>query len=89
MPYPFTPEQLTALSAEIDNQLRELRTEFSSEVLKGAKRHRMLPDKQYLAIERAAGEEPGTFLQRFIRVARKDLCEEGGVLYGQWKKWGD
>jgi len=28
-------------------------------------------------------------MKRFLQAVRKDLCEEGGVLHEQWKKWGD
>ena len=28
-------------------------------------------------------------MKKFARAAKQDLCVEGGVLYGQWKKYGD
>jgi hypothetical protein len=28
-------------------------------------------------------------LKKFRRAAKSDLCEEGGLLNSQWKKWGD
>ena len=37
----------------------------------------------------ATGEEAEGFLRKFGRAARRDLCEEGGVLYEQWKKYAD
>jgi hypothetical protein len=89
MTEPFTPEQITALSAEIDSQLRELAKEFGPGSLKGAKQPGVLPEKQCRAIEQATGEEAKAFLQRFKQATRKDLCKEGGVLYQQWKRWGD
>ena len=37
----------------------------------------------------ATGEEAEGFLRKFGRASRRDLCEEGGVLYEQWKKYAD
>uniref|UniRef100_UPI004055D167 hypothetical protein n=1 Tax=Candidatus Electronema sp. TaxID=2698783 RepID=UPI004055D167 len=34
-------------------------------------------------------EEPRSFWRRFKQAARRDLCEEGGVLHTQWKRYGD
>ena len=41
------------------------------------------------AIAVATGEEAEGFLRKFGRASRRDLCEEGGVLYEQWKKYAD
>ncbi len=30
-----------------------------------------------------------SFLQKFAKAAKSDLCEENGVLYQQWKNWAD
>jgi hypothetical protein len=40
-------------------------------------------------VEEITQEEPQGFLRRFARATRRDLCEEGGVLYEQWHKWAD
>jgi hypothetical protein len=85
----FTPEQITALGAEIDAQLRELNTTYPSAATKGIKLFRELPDKQRQAIEQTVQQDVPSFMERFLQVAKKDLCEEGGVLHEQWKKWRD
>lgn len=36
-----------------------------------------------------AGEAPESFWTRFKKAARQDVCQDGGVLNTQWKKWGD
>ena len=48
-----------------------------------------MPNKQRRAIEDTTRQDAPSFMKRFLQAARKDLCEEGGVLYQQWKKWGD
>ena len=83
----FTAEQVEALSAEIDTQLRELQATSESE-LKGDEQKR-LPTKQSQAIEKVTGELAPSFLQKFHLAVRDDLCQEGGVLHTQWKKWAD
>ena len=85
----FTPEQITALSAEIDAQLRELGTAHSFAEVRGGEQPKDLPNKQRRAIEDTTQQDAPSFMKRFLQAARKDLCEEGGVLYQQWKKWGD
>ena len=85
----FTPEQITALSAEIDAQLRELGTAYSFAEIRGGEQPKNLPVKQRRAIEDTTQQDAPSFMKRFLQAARKDLCEEGGVLYQQWKKWGD
>ncbi len=87
----FTPEEVTALSAEIDRQLKELRHAIDSEQKQGEDKtsdEKMLV-KQTEAIAKVTQEHPKRFLQRFGRAATRDLCEEGGMLNKQWKKWGD
>ena len=85
----FTPGQITALSAEIDAQLRELGTAYSFAQTRGGEQPKDLPNKQRRAIEDTTRQDAPSFMKRFLQAARKDLCEEGGVLYQQWKKWGD
>lgn len=85
----FTTEEITTLSAQIDNQLRELRTESESGTLKGEENPDALPAKQSQVIAQITKEDPKSFLRRFGCAAKSDLCEEGGVLNTQWKKWAD
>jgi hypothetical protein len=34
-------------------------------------------------------DTPESFMKKFARVAKQELCLEGGVLHEQWKKYGD
>ncbi len=86
----FTLEKINTLSTEIDNQLRQLRTESDSGTIKGEPGEPdSLPVKQSQDIEEVTKESSKSFLKKFRRAAKSDLCEEGGLLNGQWKKWGD
>ncbi len=85
----FTPEEINALSANIDSQLQELRTDSDSGTIKGDRESDSLPTKQSQAIEEITKEKSKSFLKKFGRAAKTDLCEEGGLLNSQWKKWAD
>ncbi|QIR36136.1 hypothetical protein HCG51_04725 [Tolypothrix sp. PCC 7910] len=87
----FTPEEITALSAEIDRQLIELRSAPDSEQKQGDDKisDEKLLVKQTAAITQVTQENSRSFLQKFGRAAKSDLCEEGGMLNKQWKRWGD
>ena len=93
MPSPFTPDQLASLSLQIDQQLAALRDASAQAEFKGDE-----PDKQdnlerlpaqWQAISTITKEEPRSFWRRFKQAAHRDLCEDGGVLHTQWKKYGD
>ncbi|WP_417913004.1 hypothetical protein [Candidatus Electronema sp. TJ] len=93
MPSIFTPDQLTSLSAQIDQQLAQLRDAAAYAESKGNEPDKQdIPDRlpaQWRVIAIVTKEEPRSFWQRFKQAARRDLCEEGGVLHTQWKKYGD
>ena len=90
MTNPFSDEQIQTLSQQIDDQLNELaKTTPRGALGRGANGAIVLPEKQVKVLVEATGEDANSFLRRFRRAARRDLCEEGGVLYAQWKKWGD
>jgi hypothetical protein len=84
----FTADDIARLSDDIDTQLLELGAPGTG-LAKGRTPGEALGEKQRQAIEAATGEDALTFLARFKQAARKDLCEEGGVLYSQWRKWKD
>ncbi|MDJ0617494.1 MAG: hypothetical protein QNJ63_12255 [Calothrix sp. MO_192.B10] len=86
----FTVEEINNLSATIDNQLRELRGELDSGQKRGAtETPDSLPVKQSQAIAEITQEKPPSFLKKFARAAKCDLCDDGGILHTQWKKWAD
>ena len=84
----FSDEEISQLAAEIDAQLLELRSLSGDAPLKSGDREAQLV-KQNQAISTATKEPAKSFLQKFWKAAKADLCEEDGVLYKQWKKWGD
>jgi hypothetical protein len=84
----FSDEEISQLAAEIDAQLLELRSLSGDTSLKsGDKESQLVKQNQAIAI--ATKEPAKSFLQKFWKAAKADLCEEDGVLYKQWKKWGD
>ena len=84
----FSDEEISNLAAEINAQLSELRSLSSDTTLKSDDKKAQLV-KQNQAIALAAKEPAPSFLKKFWKAAKADLCEEDGVLYKQWKKWGD
>ena len=87
----LTDAEISTLAAQIDAELRELGDDDTIGVHKAERRKTgvTLPEKQMRAIEAATGEPADRFLDRFKRAARKDLCQQGGLLYTQWQKFQD
>jgi hypothetical protein len=88
MPDPFTDEQIEQLTNEINRQLLELGTPDPAEQ-KSGRRGPSRTEPQFEAIAKATGQDAPTFLARFREAARKDLCEEGGILHAQWTRYRD
>ena len=84
----FSDQEIAALAAEIDAQLLELRSLNVANFSKSVD-PRLELVKQNEAIAAATKEPAKSFLRKFWKAAKADLCEEEGVLYQQWKKWGD
>ena len=84
----FSDQEISQLAAEIDAKLLELRSLSGDASLRSGDKEAQLV-KQNQAIEGATGEPADTFLKKFWRASKRDLCEEGGLLNAQWKKWGD
>jgi hypothetical protein len=85
-------QQIGAMSAEVDRQLAAVRVmpiEDQRDGMDEVRRLRSQLRVQKEAIAVATGEEAEGFLRKFARASRRDLCEEGGVLYEQWKKYAD
>ncbi len=93
MPSPFTPDQLASLSLQIDQQLRELHeAPPCAEVKSGEQDKQDIPERlpvQWRAIKEITKEEPRSFWRRFKQAAHSDLCDEGGVLNAQWRRYRD
>ncbi|MEL7355822.1 MAG: hypothetical protein AAFN40_04595 [Cyanobacteria bacterium J06560_6] len=98
MTNPFPPETVQSLADRIDAQVSALSTggresygvSTSSSVQRSLEPDSVSPlAVQAAEIERITQEKPVRFLKKFRRAAKQDICEEGGVLNAQWKKWKD
>jgi hypothetical protein len=86
----FSEEELVQLSTEIDEQLHLLKQNSEAMVKSpNPEELEILLAKQMEAITQSTQEPPKTLLKKLHLAVKDDLCVEGGVLYGQWKKWGD
>ncbi|MBC7515628.1 MAG: hypothetical protein H7237_04230 [Alkalinema sp. FL-bin-369] len=88
----FSAEQVRELSIEVDRQLMAARGMPIADEKDAIDELRMLRLQlrvQNDAIVVATGEEAEGFLRKFARVARRDVCEEGGLLNQQWEKYQD
>jgi hypothetical protein len=45
--------------------------------------------KEQETIESLTKEPMDSFMVKFGRAAKVDICDEDGMLHQQWKKWGD
>ncbi len=86
----FSETEIVELSAEIDRQLQELRRSGTATYKSGDE---LEPggalSKQKESIESLTKEPMPSFLARFGRAAKADICDKDGLLHKQWEKWGD
>ncbi len=86
----FSPAEIEELSAEIDRQLQDLRRSGVATYKSGDE---LEPggalSKQKESIESLTKEPMPSFLAKFGRAAKTDLCDKDGLLNQQWHKWGD
>ena len=88
----FSAEQVREMSIEVDRQLMAARGMPIADRRDAIDELRMLRSQlrvQKDAIVVATEEEADGFLRKFARVARRDVCEEGGLLNQQWEKYQD
>jgi hypothetical protein len=86
----FTEQELLTLSSEVDAQLRELQELAAIATQKGEPPlEEVVLARQNQAIAELTKEPPRSFLAKFGRAAKADLCKENGLLHKQWLKWGD
>jgi hypothetical protein len=84
----FSPEQLDRLTDEINQQLRDLSAAEPAET-RAKDPARPRARRQRELIEKATQQDAAEFLARFRAAARKDLCEQGGLLHAQWQRFHD
>ena len=86
----FSATEIDDLSAEIDRQLQELRRSGTATYKSGDE---LEPEgalsKQKESIELVTKEPMPSFLARFGRAAKSELCDEKGMLNQQWQKYLD
>jgi hypothetical protein len=86
----FSVTEIDVLSAEIDRQLQELCQAGTATYKSGDE---LEPggalSKQKAAIESLTKEPMPSFLAKFGRAAKADICDKDGLLNQQWHKWGD
>ncbi len=91
----LSSKDIDRLSREMDARLAELAACGDSVQIKWIRRGNEpvpVPEKESAIIEKTvtqAGQTPESFWKKFRKAAHADVCEEGGVLNKQWKKWGD
>ena len=88
---PVTIEELNLLADQVDQELKELTADpaHGFQKSRSGKTTLVVPEKQRVAIEKVTGESADSFWQKYQRAARKDLCQQEGLLYKQWHKWRD
>jgi hypothetical protein len=88
----FSAEQVREMSIEVDRQLAAVRVmpiADQKDALDEVRRLRSQLRVQKDTIEVATGEPTDGFLRKFARVARRDVCEDSGLLNKQWEKYQD
>jgi hypothetical protein len=90
----FTKEELATLSAQVDEQLRELSEGYAPGMRKGetqqfgVRQDDDLPPKQRQDIEDNAHENADTFLQTFADKAKEIICDAESDLRKKYKWFG-
>ncbi|WOD41485.1 hypothetical protein [Nodosilinea sp. E11] len=85
----FSEPEVQALAAAIDQELAGIDQTCRSSVQRSLEEPDAPLAKQTSAIERITKEQPVTFLKKFRKAAKADLCKEGGALNAQWQQWKD
>ena len=91
----FTPDQIAAMSAEIEAQLQELYRNSNAVSKEGTLRSGdtenldQLFDKQFNTISSGTNQTAKAFLKNFSAAAKAELCGKDGTLYKKWQQWSD
>jgi hypothetical protein len=88
----FSPEVLAELTAAVDRQLQELQIQPigpDRNAMDEIDALRSQLAMQTAAITQVTQEPADSFLRKFARVAKRDVCEEGGLLNKQWQEYQD
>ncbi len=91
----FPPDVIARLSSNMDARLNELAASEKTAEVKWIHKEYLptpMPEKELAEVEKAvteAGQTPVSFWMRFKKAAHEELCEDGGLLNAQLKKFGD
>ncbi len=88
----FSSEVLAELTAAVDRQLREVQIQPIEPSRSGMDEVQALRSQlamQTAAISQVTQEPADSFLRKFARVAKRDVCEDGGLLNKQWEAYQD
>ena len=84
----FTEAQLAELTDKINRQLQAVQ-QAGTAVHRGRSDKKAALARQRQTIAEQTREDPDSFLHRFVRKAKQDLCEPGGILFEQWRRMKD
>jgi hypothetical protein len=85
----FSESESIELATEVEAQLRELQNIHANLKNVEPEDRDAAMAKQNNTIAELTKESPQSFLVRFGKAAKGDLCDDDGMLHQQWKKWGD
>jgi hypothetical protein len=85
----FSDADIQTLATAIDQELASIEQTRSASVQRSLEEPDAPLAKQASEIERITKEQPVTFLKKFRKAAKADLCDEGGALNAQWQQWKD
>jgi hypothetical protein len=87
----FSADELVVLTAAVDRELVGLGAPpaIGRDAMDELRALKLMLASQTTSIEQTLGEPADSFLRRFARVARRDVCEEGGLLNKQWAQYQD
>jgi hypothetical protein len=81
----LTDREAEVLTAEIERQLREIGPRRTG-TFRGGDGPPRVPERQEREVEHVTGQPFRDFFRRFRAAARRDLCQEGGMLHGRWRQ---
>jgi hypothetical protein len=88
----FSADELAELALELDRQLADVRSRevaVARDAMDEVRALKAQLEPEQLAITAAVHEPADGFLRKFARVAKRDVCEEGGLLNKQWEQYQD
>jgi hypothetical protein len=88
----FSAAELAVLALELDRRLADVRSRevaVARDAMDEVRALKAQLEPEKAAIAQATQEDADGFLKRFARVAKRDVCDDGGLLNQQWKLYQD